>query len=330
MSGHDQDTPRDAEAEAFDWMIRLREAPDDAGLAQAHALWLAEDPGNARAWEAASGTWDMLGALRPARSQALAPANHPVAGPVSGRERSRAAIPRRRVRPLALAAMAAVLLVLFVLPQSWRLSGADYVTEVAETEQIDLPDGSRITLGADSALSVDFGATRREVRLLGGAAFFQVAHDPDRPFTVRSGPLRATALGTAFEVAEAAGVDEVSVAEGRVQVSGAEAPPASPLAPGDWLRRGADGAVLRGAGDPAAVANWRSGMLFVEDRSLSEVAALLERYSGGRILLLRADPERHVTGIYDLARPDAALETLAASLALKVRRIGPLRILSSP
>ncbi len=42
--------------------------------------------------------------------------------------------------------------------------------------------------------------TRRTVRLLRGRAFFDVARDPDRPFTVEAGDARVTALGTAFAV----------------------------------------------------------------------------------------------------------------------------------
>ena len=64
-----------------------------------------------------------------------------------------------------------------------------------------LPDGTRGRLAPGSHLRVaaEFGADRRDIHL-GGEAFFDVVHDPRRPFTVFAGNAGAREVGTAFSV----------------------------------------------------------------------------------------------------------------------------------
>lgn len=69
------------------------------------------------------------------------------------------------------------------------------------TEQVALPDGSTLWLGANSSCSYAANFSGRERRVeLTGQGFFEVAKDPARPFVVSSGSIDVTALGTAFEV----------------------------------------------------------------------------------------------------------------------------------
>lgn len=64
-----------------------------------------------------------------------------------------------------------------------------------------LQDSTRVRLLANSRLTlkIPFESYRREVQLEGGA-FFEVAHDSKRPFSVLSGNILTTALGTSFWV----------------------------------------------------------------------------------------------------------------------------------
>jgi len=314
MSRADTDECKTADAEALDWLIRLREAPGDAGLRADHCRWLEAHPAHLAAWHGACVTWQVLGA---ARRAAPAPRIVPMRRP------------GRAFAPRMMALAAAVALALIVGPELWLRIEADHRTGTAETQVILLDDGSRLTLDADSAVQLQFSAGYRDVRLLRGAAFFEVAADPARPFTVRSGGLSATALGTAFEVAEAGGTTAVAVTEGVVAIAGAgDANPPGPLRGGDWARLGPDGQIEQGQGDPAMFGGWRSGLLVVEDRPAAEVADALERHTGGRTVMLGGASSRHVTGYFDLSNPEAALLTLADSLDLRLRQVGSVRVLS--
>lgn len=69
------------------------------------------------------------------------------------------------------------------------------------TQQHQLEDGSVISLAANSRLQYQqpFHANKRDIWLK-GKAFFKVAKDAGRPFTVFSGDISTTALGTAFTI----------------------------------------------------------------------------------------------------------------------------------
>jgi len=96
-------------------------------------------------------------------------------------------------------------------------------TTSSELKQITLSDGSRITLGAKTQLSVQYGNCRRTILLETGEALFTVAHDPRCPFRVIAGDGAITALGTEFSVRRTLDRVTVQVAEGSVSVQPREA-----------------------------------------------------------------------------------------------------------
>ena len=95
-----------------------------------------------------------------------------------------------------------------------------------KTETIVLPDGSHVKLFAHSVLRYtdSFGIVCR-ASWLEGEAIFTVEKDKDHPFTVYSGALATTALGTSFGVRAPAAADMITVKlfTGRVVVK--PAPP---------------------------------------------------------------------------------------------------------
>ena len=85
----------------------------------------------------------------------------------------------------------------FVNVPKWQnISAANKAVDVL------LPDSSLITLSAHSSLKYesDFGANRTRQIYLSGQAFFKVAKDKAKPFTVFSGEIATTVLGTTFTV----------------------------------------------------------------------------------------------------------------------------------
>lgn len=73
---------------------------------------------------------------------------------------------------------------------------------------------------------------------------------------------------------------------------------------------------------------WQQRRLFINDRPLAELIAELDRYRVGRIFLSDAQLKNlHVTGMFSLADPDAALDKVRKILALQETRLGPWWIL---
>ena len=88
--------------------------------------------------------------------------------------------------------------------------------------QIILPDGSKVVLKPNSTLRFtrQFTGNTRTV-VLSGEAFFDVAHNPAKPFIIRTGEVTTTVLGTAFNVVAWPGEPTVAVTvtRGKVKVS---------------------------------------------------------------------------------------------------------------
>jgi transmembrane sensor len=189
-----------------------------------------------------------------------------------------------------------------------------YASAPGEQRAFALQDGSRITLGGDTALVVRFSAGARQIELTRGEALFQVAHDPRRPFVVHAAGGTTTAVGTAFEIRLYAHHAQVWVREGAVEVAPlrevAIDDSALPdvarwipvrLARGEEMVYDAQGeASAPKAADPRLSAAWTEGTLvplIYHGRLLPEVIEDVQRYSRRRILLDPAAGDLRFSGI---------------------------------
>lgn len=327
-----RDTDLSPEARALEWLVLLQEDRDPARR-DAHLRWLAEDPGHARAWAEVSHTWQLLG--QAAEEAGLAPEAIPAQGqrrrPAEGWRSGSSDLAssgrgpgRRQVLKLggiiAGTAAAGLAGVACLRPALLRMR-ADLVTDTAETEVLDLPDGSRAVLAAESAVALDFGEGRRGLRLLNGQVFLEVRPDAQRPFTVAARDLRIAVVGTAFEVALPPSGPVVSVSEGHVRASAAVLS-ATDLRAGDWLALREAG-IARGRIAPDQVAGWRQGLLSVEDRPVPDVVDEIARYFDGHVRLVGRHLDRlRITGTFDLRAPRLALQAVALAHGARIDSLG--------
>lgn len=200
---------------------------------------------------------------------------------------------------VAIAALAFVALPQFIGTQSPSASLEDPVvasfeTAIGENRSFTLADGTEMTLGAASKARSVYTRDKRIVELLSGSVFVDVERDEARPFSVRSGDLTATALGTSFDVRQASGVHRVSVAEGTVQVSFplVVRGEASTMRSEKQLAVGQAVAATQANGlkpvtsvDPEDIGVWRRDELIYEGATLGEVFADANRYSSASIVI---------------------------------------------
>lgn len=86
------------------------------------------------------------------------------------------------------------------------------------SEKAILDDGSIVWLQKESRLTYgDYGNARKAT--FTGEALFEVAKDPERPFTISCGPVDVEVVGTSFNLKNTAGVVELKVFTGKVQLS---------------------------------------------------------------------------------------------------------------
>ncbi|CAN5916519.1 hypothetical protein BH11PSE3_BH11PSE3_50370 [soil metagenome] len=242
-----------------------------------------------------------------------------------------APISRRRIYWVgALAVVAACLAMIFMPGLMLRLE-ADFVTSRGEWRQVRLADGSTVDLAPLSAISVALAATRREVRLVTGQAFFEVTPDLSRPFLVEASGLRVTVLGTAFGVRQTPESVGVTVKQGLVRVELASPAAARILQAGDWTTVSPTGQVAIGRDPTEDIAVWRQGRLVARDRPMAQVVEDLRPYFNGMIVFAGdATARRRVTGDYPLRDPLEALRSMARAYPdIAVTRLLPWLVIVS-
>lgn len=237
--------------------------------------------------------------------------------------------------PALAAAAAMVLIVAVTIPTITGSSGSvhRFETATAQTRQIELEDGSRVTLGARSALQVDYRRRSRNVVLAAGEAFFSVMHNPSRPFVVMAGDAIVEVAGTKFNVDRTAGGVRVSVLEGVVHVidrrssdvrvlSSASAPEEVALRSGQQATVVARAAPVQvSALTVAQPGSWRSGRLAYEDAPLDQIVADANRYYPHDIKIASSRAaQMRLTTAFKANQVDQFLETVETALPLEVKR----------
>ncbi len=344
--GEDDKIPAEVMETASAWFLRLEEdeTPDAEGHDRLKAeldAWLAADEAHRRAWELAQRAWFLAGDIPAAAEAVNTPTTEegrgetdrqpPLKTPLGARQSAEPRPPpswmRQAATPkFAVPAAAAVLLLCLLAPTLSLWMRSDLQTATAETRSLSLDDGSHIVMGAESAVAHDFSDDRREIALLHGEAWFEVARNEIRPFIVTAGDTTITVTGTAFNVAMTDRTIAVALARGSVEVERpGKTPLKTTLEPGQRLaidRK--DGAVLITDVDPALMGSWRSGRLIVHGARLSDVVNTVNRYHPGTITLIGwSVADRRVTGVFDLENPQKALRSLVSPYGVSVRKLTP-------
>lgn len=329
---------RDIADQARDWLIRLSESGNRSANERALESWRKADTRHEEAYRRAEGLWldlaersefadiealdDLL-----LRERAVIAADATVTY-----VRRLFAAPARR--PIAAFALAAVLVIgLGLIMQTGSLLPNDTITtQVAEIRDVKLADGSIVTLGARSEISVNFSEAERSVTLNSGEAYFSVTKDASRPFVVTAGETIVRVLGTKFDVRRGGDRTRVAVAEGIVEVMAHASSSLTDL-PGALVQTKVLTAGQQLVSGPrnklepmrtisqSAPGAWRTGRLEYVDASLADVLADASRYFDGRIEFDPAEmAELRLTASFRTDQIDEMINTVAAALPVTVDR----------
>lgn len=299
--------------EAADWLVQLHSGAMADAEREACERWRRQSTEHARAWARAERLMDQLGTLPPA-----------LAAPVLERapERSRRAM-LGKLGMLAAAAPAAWIGWGLAQERGWV---AEHRSATGERRELQLADGSEVTLNTASAIDVRFSSSERLVLLRAGEVLVHSAAD-HRPFRLAGAHGTVEAPLARFAVRQDAERTRVAVLEGAVKVEPASAA-ATVLRAGEqtWMSRDA---VAAPAQADAALA-WTRGMLLADRMPLAELTAELARYRRGVIDCDAALAEMRVSGAFPVGGPAAverALSMLASTYPLTVhKRLGGLWI----
>lgn len=157
--------------------------------------------------------------------------------------------------------------------------------------KIILADGSTVWLNAGTTIRypASFGKGSRSVAL-NGEAFFEVQHNPGKPFTVRSGEQEVTVLGTRFNVnAYSNELPTTTLVQGSVRI--ANGGQTKVLVPGQQSTVGASGIEVKNV-DVDEVIAWKEGLFLFRSASIETVTAQLHRWYDVEVEF-RGKPKEH-------------------------------------
>ena len=235
---------------------------------------------------------------------------------------------RRNALPLALAVTACIAGAVAVLV-AVRMQSQTYATDVGARQVVRLDDGSVLHLNTDSKVRVGFRRDERRLVLARGEAFFEVAHDPQRPFIVEAGDARVRAVGTKFDVRRAGEATSVTLVEGRVQVAREARPDRWTLTPNQQITLDGAPATPRAA-DGADVTSWTTGRLRFRRTPLASAIAEVNRYSRTKISLQAAGLDAtQVSGVFDTGDTPAFVSAVSEIFDLKATD-APGRVVLEP
>lgn len=209
------------EATAATWLFEKND-----GLTPEYEIefnrWMQADSRHRAAFTRLENTWSKLEELREYRPES---SQHPDCDLIRTK-------PRYKRNPLLFTGIATLAASLLMMAGWWFANGRaiasdsykTFTSEANVRESVTLVDGSKIYLNSHSEVRVEYTPALRRISLVRGEAFFVVAKNQARPFTVLAGAVAVHAIGTAFNVSLSAAAVDVVVSEGKVKVTEINAP----------------------------------------------------------------------------------------------------------
>jgi ferric-dicitrate binding protein FerR (iron transport regulator) len=199
--------------------------------------------------------------------------------------------------------VAAILIVPLLLLSIWFLwnKGPNRQDALAAIQEVSCPlgartkfvlsDGTKVWLNAESTLKfpVSFVSDHRTLELT-GEAYFEVAKDQDKPFTVKARQSRVKVLGTAFNFRSYPGDKEIEVVltKGRLLLESdfSPSPQNTVLTPGSRVVVDKKEGKMTLSTEPLEkYVAWHQGRLVLDECPIQEVAQKLERWYGIEVIV---------------------------------------------
>lgn len=317
--------PRDRtliEKEAVAWFTRIHGNPSRADQ-QDFAAWLEASEDHRLAYGHVAELWSVLGPAAATQDATIQPALTRALERIEGHRRKRRRGATVPVMTGCIMLLAAGFWLWLERPHLLQDMQADFISERRERREIDLADGSRVIMDADTAIKVSISSLERRIHLLRGNAYFEV-RPSGVPFRVKAQSGEATVLGTEFEVAlKADELVTVTLAKGSVAVGVDGRRENVVLKPGESVDYGQKGLGEARGIDPDEAFAWRNGRLIFTNARLGDVLAEIARYRDGRLIVLgKALEERRVSGNIALDDPEKALAAMQSSVGFRMTVLG--------
>jgi len=239
---------------------------------------------------------------------------------------------KKPVKSWFLAASVALLLASSVWSGRESILYTAYRTNPGEVKPYELPDGSVVTLNANSRLTVSRFWTitgNREVFLSGEAEFKVRRTEEGRKFTVRTNnDVEIVVLGTIFTVFNRHKRTAVTLNEGKVQLTHqvGNTTKTIEMAPGDKIMVEANRpAIVESGKDPAKTTLWKEKRFEFDQTSLENISGILNDYYNLTAAFADTDVRSQtITGSFVAANADEFLESICLLNGLRCQKSGQI------
>ena len=181
---------------------------------------------------------------------------------------------------------------------------------------VHLRDGSKVMLNSESSIAYpQYFTDSSRVIYLEGEAFFEVARDKSRPFTVIANGISTTALGTSFNINGRGDQCKVSLATGKVAVHQVNEQENYFLKPGQAVQFDLQaGTVLRSEYIGFEDYLWTKGIIAFNDDHFERVIEKLSRWYNVDFSIENAAVVKQYTGRFDNKSLETILENMSFTL----------------
>ena len=197
-----------------------------------------------------------------------------------------------------------------------------------------LPDGSMVTLNANSSVTLSEGWDKnrdREVWLKGEAFFKVQKKDNKQKFIVHTDQFDIIVTGTQFNVVNRVDKMAVLLHEGSITLKTKDGNEVY-LKPGDYFEfAGSKNEIEKKDVKEVNVLAWKDKKLVFENTTLTELATILNHHYGVNVII--ADDElknKPITGILPNDNLDILTQALEATMDFKIQRKANELIIAKP
>jgi transmembrane sensor len=168
---------------------------------------------------------------------------------------------------------------------SLTVDSLEVIAPIGSRTVVQLSDGTEVNLNYGSKIKYpqNFIGDTREITL-SGEAYFDVAHNPDKPFVIKTGKLNVKALGTEFNVNAYPDDDIIAITlvEGKVVIekapAGENTEPVGTMVPGQQVVYNVkSGKISSSKGSVDKYIGWTEGKLVFDNTPINRVAEKLSR-----------------------------------------------------
>lgn len=219
---------------------------------------------------------------------------------------------------------AAAILLLVAGFALWTISFRDtrYKSSYGRINEFKLPDGSKVTLNANSELSIKKKWQTGEDRevWLKGEAFFKVQKTPQHNrFVVHAAAMDVIVTGTQFNVINRDNESSVLLTEGSVTVQTRDGREIH-MKPGDYVTLKNNQAEKKPVNEEKVLA-WKQAKLVFDNTPMSEVAAIIRRHYGIKVTFSDSTiADKTVSGVMPNDNLDILIQALEATTEFKIQK----------